>query len=337
VTSIPDAVELLSAQIRADLQGVSDRIEAEQTRLIEAWPELAAVARRRLLREVQARVLALAAAAGEIARVQLGPVVGGAYRLGAEQAALTTGVVATFGGVDTAAVAELARDAYADVLAATQHISDTTKELVRTMARERIADKLLAGQPPADAARRLRDDLQGRGIAAITYRDGARHQLGDYTDMLVRTKTAEATQAGGFGQARALGIEWMELMDGPGCGLASHRDARKANGLILTVDEAARYPLSHPRCRRVASPRPDITSAVDARAADPIGPQYTAEQIAAAHRDSSVTSPAAARARSRVAARSGTGTLVTERGMSAAERRNAARMQKRTGPPAGRP
>jgi hypothetical protein len=333
VTSIPDAVEALSAHLRADLQGVSDWIDAEQARLIDSWPELAAAARRRLLREV----LALAAAAGQIARVQLGVVIGAAYRIGAEQAAFTAGVAATFGGVDTAALAQLAQDAYADVLTATQHVSDTTKTLVRTLARERIADKLVAGQPPAEAARRLRDDLQGRGIAAVTYRDGARHQLGDYADMLVRTKTAEAAQAGGFQQTRALGIEWMELMDGPGCGLASHRDARKANGLILTVDEAARYPLSHPRCRRVASPRPDIGTEHEARAAEPLGPQYTAEQIAAAHRDSSVTSPAATRAQSRVAARSGTGTLVTERGASAAERRNAARVAKRTGPGPGRP
>jgi hypothetical protein len=339
VTSVPDAVEALSAQIREDLVGVDARIQAEQEHLLEAWPSLAAAARRRALVSFQRRVLALATSAGEIARSQVAGVMRSAYRLGAGQTATVAGAGPVFGGTDVDAIAVLASSTYADILEATRYVSTSTKQLVRTLTRERIADKLVTGQTPAQAAARLRKDLEGRGIAAIVYKDGAQHQLGDYTQMLIRTKSAEAAQLGGFAQARTLEIEYLELMDGPGCGLSSHKDPRKANGLILPLDEAARYPTSHPNCRRTSSPRPDITAENHAQA-HPLGPQYTAEDIARAEADSSVDtaaeSPAAARARARVAKRTASGTLVAERGVSAAEQRNAARLRKRATRPAGR-
>lgn len=338
MTSVADAIEALSAQLRADLAGVAERIDAEQDAVFDRWPALTAAARRRMLTQLQARVLALAGSAAEIARVQVAGVVDGAYRLGAGQTALAADVAPVFGGVDLDAIATLSSDTYADVLEATRHVGITTKRLVRDLARERIADKLVTGQTPAEAARLLRRDFEQRGITAIVYKDGSQHGLADYTDMLVRTKSAEAGQFGGFGQARTIGIEFMEILDGPGCGLASHQDPRKANGLILPLAEAEQFPLSHPRCRRTTSARPDVDAAtlVEAR---PLGPQFTAEQIRAAHLDSSVDTPASkavARSRARVEKRNANGTLRTERGATAAERRNTARVQKRTQQSAGR-
>lgn len=331
MTTVADAIEALSAQLRADLAGVAERIQVEETTVFDRWPALTAVARRRALREMQARVLALAASAGEIARVSVAGVVDGAYRLGAGQTALTAGAAPVFGGVDVDAIAALSSDAYGDVLEATRHVQSSTKDLVRALARERIADKLVTGQTPEQASRLLRRDFEGRGITAIVYKDGSRHGLGDYSEMIVRTKSAEAGQLGGFAQARTIGVEFMEIMDGPGCGLASHQDPRKANGLILPLAEAEQFPLSHPRCRRTTSARPDIDAATAAEAR-PLGPQFTAEQIQAAHLDSSVDTPASkavSRARARVEKRSTNGTLRTERGASAAERRNATRRARR--------
>lgn len=335
MTSIADAVDQLTARLRTDLTGVADRIQAEQDALIQRWPSLAAAARRRALAAALVRVLALAGTAQDIARAQVHGVLDSVYRLGAGHVAASIGAAPVLTGADLDAISVLAGDTYRDVLAATRHVQETSKTLVRTLARERIADKLVIGQTPAEASRRLAADLQGRGISAITYKDGAQHGLRDYADMLVRTKSAEAQQLGGFAQARAIGIEYMEILDGPGCGWSSHRDLRKANGLILTVDEAAQYPTSHPRCRRVSSPRPDLSTPAEAATATPLGPQFSAEDIARGHADSSVSSAAVARSQARVAARAGDRTLVTERAASRAERSNAARVRKRT-VPAGR-
>lgn len=332
MTSIADAVDQLTERLRTDLTGVADRIRAEQDTLVQAWPSLAVTARRRALAGMLVRVLALAGTAQDIARAQVSGVLDAAYRLGAGHVAASAGAGPVFDGTDLDAISVLAGDTYADLLEATRHVQETAKELVRTLARERVADKLAVGQSPAEASRKLARDLEGRGISAITYKDGAQHGLGDYADMLVRTKAAEAQQLGGFAQARTIGIEFMEILDGPGCGWKNHSDPRKANGLILTVEEAARYPLSHPRCRRSASGRPDLNTSVGAV---PLGPQFTAEDVARAHADSSVTSAAAARSAARVSARAANGTLVTEPGASKAQRANAARVRKRTAP-AGR-
>jgi hypothetical protein len=289
VTDVRDAVEALSAQLRADLAGVDRRIQEARDAVLAGWPSARQGARGRLLDRLEARVSALAASAADLARAQIVEVMTGAWLLGAQGVALTIGRSAVFDGTDTDAVASLAADAYGDVLAATRHIREDVKALVRVMARDRVADALVTGQGTAPAARQLAQDMAGRGITAITYVDGSRHGLTDYTDMLLRTKTAEAHQLGGFHQARVVGIEWMELLDGPGCGVTSHQDPRKANGLIVTVEEAARYPLAHPRCRRVATGRPDIQTPEDAASARPVGPQFSAEDIARGHADPSRT------------------------------------------------
>src|SRR5690606_7741166 len=105
---------------------------------------------------------------------------------------------------------------------------------------------------------KLAADLAERAIHAVTYADGKRVGLTSYTDMLMRTRTAEAFQQGGFTQGRALGITWWEIMDGPTCGLSYHDDPTLADGMIVPTDMAERYPISHPNCVRVTTPRPDI-------------------------------------------------------------------------------
>lgn len=312
MTSIQDAVEALSESIRQQLGRISDEIIRAEADLVQAWPSASTTARRRLMRELQARVTELSAAAGEIARLHLTPVLASAYQLGGRGVAATARKLAAFGGTDTAAIGAQAADTYADILAATQHVRESTKDLVRVLARDHIATRITTGQTSAQASRELALNLAQHNITAITYSDGARHDLRDYSDMLIRTKTAEAHQLGGFQQARNIGIEYMEIMDGPGCGWSSHQDSRKANGLIVTVEEAAKYPLSHPRCRRVASARPDLSSPEEARSATPLGPQFSAEDIARGHADSSVSSKAVVRAQATVARRRANGTIATD-------------------------
>jgi len=53
------------------------------------------------------------------------------------------------------------------------------------------------------------------------------------------------------------------------CGLDGHDSSPLANGLIMTVEDAANNPISHPRCQRSWSPRPDLTTPEQAASATP--------------------------------------------------------------------
>jgi hypothetical protein len=75
-------------------------------------------------------------------------------------------------------------------------------------------------------------------------------------------KSAVAYNAGTFNRAREAGVQFMEMFDGADCGWTSHRDADKPNGTVRTVEEAANWPIFHPRCRRAFGPRPDISEPV---------------------------------------------------------------------------
>lgn len=93
-----------------------------------------------------------------------------------------------------------------------------------------------------------------RGVRAIAYSDGKRYKLGDYGSMVSRTNASRAYNLGIFKAARKRKIEFLYVMDGPECGWTFHDDPNPANGEVVSVDEAAAYPLAHPNCRRTFRP-----------------------------------------------------------------------------------
>jgi hypothetical protein len=205
------------------------------------------------------------------------------YGLGGSDAALRLGEVFSWGAVDGEAVKALASEAWGNVLDATSYVDRSTKRWVRDQARRQSAAALIEGRTPEEAARIFTRsagevaDAFGGPVGMVRYADGSLRTLEDYADTLFRTTTARAYNVGAINTMSQLGTEWCELLDGFGCGLTSHDDPVKANGLIIRVSEAALYPLSHPRCRRAISPRPDVRSVEAARAAQPF---QSAEQMA---------------------------------------------------------
>lgn len=244
----PDAVEALSAAIRADIDAVWARITAEQTRLLRDWPTLPRPLRRRRLRQLEQMVLELADQADTIAAGNITNTLRGAYEIGATATAVTLTVAPSITGVDYDAIRILAADTMSDLLAATQHVRESTKTLVRTMTRDHIRSKLYTGETAVQAADDLAKALRGKGIEAVRYANGRSVGLSTYTEMVVRTKTAQAYQEGGFNQGESLDIGYWELHDGPGCGLTAHNDPQKADGMIVTLEVAREWPLSHPNC-----------------------------------------------------------------------------------------
>lgn len=176
------------------------------------------------------------------------------------------------------AVEELAFNLMGDVLKATKHVNDTTKGLIRAIARSEGLQKLIEGRTAVQAGREMSKLIAKEGIAAITYSNGAKHGLDSYGEMLARTTTAKAYNIGTLNGAAQNGCQFWEVFDGPDCGWSSHNSGELASGMIVTREEALSYPISHPRCRRAFGPRPDLTG--PASAGEGKG-QVTPEQLAA--------------------------------------------------------
>lgn len=184
------------------------------------------------------------------------------YGAGLLDGAAAAGTSPLWSTVHQEAVEQLAFGVYNDLLAATTHVKDTTKDLIRTLARQEGTTALITGETAQAAGRKLAKELAENGIAAVIYKDGSRHGLADYADMNLRTTTALGYNNGTLNAAPTT-VFW-EVFDGPGCGWTFHEDTEQALGKIVTRDEALSYPISHPRCRRSFGPRPDMNKTASA-------------------------------------------------------------------------
>lgn len=152
----------------------------------------------------------------------------------------------------------LANDIWDTTLEATTFVSADTK---RTIARIGRSESLLTetlGDTSRQASRRAADRARRAGIGSVRYRNGARHRIGEYMDMALDTKVALANTAAATNVYKAVGVELIELSDGPDCGLFSHGGTPLANGQIIPLELFQAFPLAHPRCRRDGIPRLDL-------------------------------------------------------------------------------
>ena len=194
------------------------------------------------------------------------------YRLGGLDAAETIDGPFAWGQHHRDAVQILARTTFDDLLAATKYVRADSKRFVRQVTARATARSLLEGVPAARAGRDLsavlRRQLGTDPIAAIRYRNGARHSLADYADTVLRTTTATAFNEGTLNTVADVGVQYVEVFDGAACGWTSHDDTDLANGSIRTLAEARAQTIAHPRCARSFGPRPDLGTAKAARGAD---------------------------------------------------------------------
>jgi len=265
----PDAIESLASALIADLTAVVDQLEAAIRDAMPGWFHLTPPARVIRLRELQTTLLAMINDADAIAANRVVATMQTAYETGAWAAAIGAGATAGFSGIDVDAVTHLATDTMSNLLQATKGMREDVKQVIRELTRDQVRTKLYVGQTAIQAGQDLAKTMADRGITAVVYSNGAHVSLAQYAEMVIRTKTAEAYQEGGLNQGEQLGIDWWEVMDGPGCGWTSHDDPQKADGMIVPLASARAHPLSHPNCRRSTTPRPDIASLSDAQDATP--------------------------------------------------------------------
>ncbi|MET8537033.1 hypothetical protein ABZV67_35830 [Streptomyces sp. NPDC005065] len=158
------------------------------------------------------------------------------------------------------ALQSLASDSYVDFLRRSleeQRMAAAFYRAVREAARREVP-LLAAGNTTAlQAARSLADRLAAEHqLQYVIYRNGARVSAQAWAESATLTKSAVAYNSGTLNRAREAGVQYMQVFDGAGCGWTSHKDTDKAAGTLRTVEDAAAWPISHPRCGRAFGPRP---------------------------------------------------------------------------------
>ena len=129
------------------------------------------------------------------------------------------------------------------------------------------------GEGAEDMARRIRGMVEGRGMYPGVYQDAydrarargwgeeAASRAGDRaarmyrSETIARTETKTAQNRSSIEAYRASEIVVaLQCWDGDDCGWTDHADSDKADGKIVSFEEADQYPLAHPRCVRSFGP-----------------------------------------------------------------------------------
>jgi hypothetical protein len=160
---------------------------------------------------------------------------------------------------DNAIITRAALDQYTKLRGAVEHVPVEARrfmEMVRNDTGERRHD---LGIKYNYVETHPELTIRKRGIKAISYKDGKKYTLGDYGSMMTRTNANRiynlgAVQAAKQASAKGNPITHFVVSDGPSCGWSYHDDPDTADGKVVTIDDAARYPVAHPNCVRQFSP-----------------------------------------------------------------------------------
>ncbi|WP_327349691.1 hypothetical protein OG772_20640 [Streptomyces sp. NBC_01321] len=262
---VPGDAKTVAARVAAVLEDAWQRLADQQTAVLAALSESGraphVVAR---LAEFQAAIADFAQRVDAEARAFVTRQLPLLYEQGAQQAAEALGGRFTWTLIHAEALQSLASDSYADFLRRSQEEQRMAAAFYRAVreAARREVPLLAAGNTTAlQAARSLVDRLAAEHqLQYVIYRGGARMPVQAWAESATLTKSAVAYNSGTLNRAREAGVQYMQVFDGAGCGWTGHKDPDKATGTLRTVEDAAAWPISHPRCGRAFGPRPDATA-----------------------------------------------------------------------------
>lgn len=145
-------------------------------------------------------------------------------------------------------------------------ITDTSREALRRTVLDAIdrglsIEQLVAGD---DGFTGLREMVRGwAGLTGEVARDASdrrrlaaeERQALSRAQTIARTETATAYSLASINGYRDSGlVDEVQVLDGPDCGWSSHDDPDLANGMVVSLDDAEAYPVSHPNCQRAFAP-----------------------------------------------------------------------------------
>jgi hypothetical protein len=257
----PGDAETVAARVATVLEDAWQRLADHQAAVLAAIGDNArsrAVADR--LAQFQAAIVDFQQRVDTEARAFVARQLPHLYEEGAQAAARALGGHFSWTLIHTEALQSLASHSYADFLRRSeeeQRMASAFYRAVRDAARREVPLLAVGHTTALHAAKALAGRLATEHqLSHVIYRNGARMPVRAWAEAATLAKSAVAYNAGTLNRSREAGVQYMEVFDGAGCGWTSHQDLDKAIGTLRTVEEAAQWPISHPRCRRAFGPRP---------------------------------------------------------------------------------
>lgn len=141
-----------------------------------------------------------------------------------------------------------------------QYYTDLTFRIQLALRRARTflraAQEAAQGEATRFDSARLRRE---HPLDTVVYANNARHPVDSWATASI---TWQAVTTANTAAARTaldeLGVDYVEVRDGPGCGWQSHDDPDQANRTLRTVQDALAHPAAHPNCQREFLPRLDL-------------------------------------------------------------------------------
>ena len=190
------------------------------------------------------------------------------YRQGHATASSQLGVGFSFSQIHQEAVDVLAKDVYTDVASrllqtrqgftantelqkAFESLDPSVVAAIQGQSRSSVAQMLLTGEDPRVVSKRLAQDLWSQGVQ-ITDSAGRSWNTETYTRMLIRTKSANAYNAGSMNRYVDQGVSRVRVFDG----VQDDEECAEANGQVWSLRYAMNHVIAHPNCRRAFAPEP---------------------------------------------------------------------------------
>lgn len=141
-----------------------------------------------------------------------------------------------------------------------QHYTDLTFRIQQALRRARAF--LRAAQQAAQGTATRFNSAQLRRdhpLDTVVYANNSRHPVDSWASSAITWQAvATANTAAARTALDELGVQYLEVRDGPDCGWETHDSEDKANRTLRTVQDALAHPSSHPNCVREFLPRLDL-------------------------------------------------------------------------------
>lgn len=170
-------------------------------------------------------------------------------RAGAVYAETALGASPSVSALMSGVLAELQRQTFTDVAGMTSFMTADARRFIRDVAEQVTTTAIENGVAIDEAARLVAARLEGFGIREFVDASGRSWGLGNYSEMLVRTRTAMGYNAGTIVRCAELGVGNFEVFDG-----TEDEGCAEANGTIVDAAWAWANPIEHPNCTRAFGP-----------------------------------------------------------------------------------
>lgn len=172
--------------------------------------------------------------------------------------------IASFNRVNKRFVAAAIADTQADLLAVTQNIERQAKLTIRKATAEAMRYKLARGDNAIqDISREIKQRIINATDVAIIDARGRRWKVGNYADMIARTKLMEAHREASINEALAEGSYYGRISRHGATDACRHWEGKivklvaAADGEYPYIGDIPRRELFHPACKHLVTPLRD--------------------------------------------------------------------------------